>query len=147
MVCNTFKRVPCLCMLEQHQSYCNYSWKWKKKQPTNQTQRNTKLCWWCFLFVLYTIIFLWRGSISPKFGVQCHLCNVDSVAVGDVFFTLEHVLLQLNVGFLKWNTFLLKFSRQIKFFFILWLCFLYEHLEKDNLGYAPDWPEIGMMGE
>lgn len=73
--------------------------------------------------------------------------KVDSVEAGEVFFTPEHVLLQWNVGFLKWDTFLLKLKRLIKFFFTLWLCFACECLEKDSLGYSPDFPERGGMDE
>lgn len=54
---------------------------------------------------------------SPKFGVWYQLWNVYSTEAGDAFFTIEHVFLQLNVGFLKWNAFLLKFTRFVQVLF------------------------------
>lgn len=50
-----------------------------------------------------------RKAFVPSFS-EPHR-KVDSVEAGEVFFTLEHVLLQWNVGFLKWDTFLLKLKR------------------------------------
>lgn len=132
-------------MLEQHQSYCNYSWKWKKGKKTKPKETQNFID--CVFSWCYFKLCLFGEAASPKFGVQCQLWNVDSVEVGDVFLTPEHVLLQLNMGFLKQDMFLLKFTRLIKFFFTCWLSFLYEHLGKDSLGYSPDWTEIGMTGE
>lgn len=57
------------------------------------------------------------GRFSPKFGVQCQLWIVHSPEERDTFFTTEHALLQLNVGFLKREALILKFTRSVKFFF------------------------------
>lgn len=63
---------------------------------------------------------------------------MDSVETGDAFFRLEHVVV-VECGVLETGYILLKIYKTPNFFFLVLLALLiYEHLEKDSLGYAPD---------
>lgn len=70
----------------------------------------------CILFVLFlNSVFLWKGRISPKFGVQFKLWNVDSLEVGDTFFTPEHVT-AVECGILEAGHIPLKMYKTHKIF-------------------------------